>query len=635
MKHFEITSLFLLVAACSQGNSGPDAGPVDPSADARPRADAGNGAPIAVISAPAAASPGTLVDVYGTNSYDPDGDPLTYAWRMEVPFGSTAVLADADTIAPSFTPELEGTYRVFLTVNDGLVDSVPRLAEVVVGNMPPTAVIAGPSTAGVGAVVTLDGSASADPEGEPLSYAWSLAPPGTSAAVLSGDDTVGPTFSPDLPGVYVVTLTTSDGSLQSMPSQLQINVVNDPPVVDAGADQVADFGELVTLAGTATDPNGDVLSVSWQILSAPPGSLEMLAQATSLTPSFTPDRSGEYQLQLTASDGAALVSDVVTIAVVEDMDILDFLVRDADYSRGLDKLIFVTTAPPTLHIYDPVTTDDTSIALPLAPTTVALDRAGTRAAVGHNGWVSIIDLSGAALEKTIPVSTDVIDVALGDNGYVYCFPRIDQWEQIRSINIATGAETLGGSIRAGTLVKLHPTQDAIYGADNGLSPSDIEKYDISGGPALFAYDSPYHGDYPMCGNLWIADDGLRIFTRCGYVFRSDTVRPTDMVYNGKLGQVSVIGHLDHHAGLGRVAVLPGNGWMTPDEDTEIQFYGYDFLTYQVSVGVPQFYFGGSFHVGHGRYVFWNSDGTEYYLIAQADASAGALYDFAVVRRQAP
>src|SRR5207247_2440005 len=161
-----------------------------------------------------------------------------------------------------------------------------------------------------------------------------------------------------------------------------------------------------------------------------------------------------------------------------------------------------------------------AVPLPVAPTAVSVAPGGMTAAAGHNGWVSHVNLSPAAITSTFAVSADVLDVVLAANRYAYAFPRHDQWETIRCINLTTGAETQSGvsSIYAGTLAKLHPNGTAIYGADNGLSPSDIEKYDISGGTARYLYDSPYHGDFPMCGDLWISNDGLRIFTRCGNVF---------------------------------------------------------------------------------------------------------------------
>ena len=104
------------------------------------------------------------------------------------------------------------------------------------------------------------------------------------------------------------------------------------------------------------------------------------------------------------------------------------------------------------------------------------------------------------------------------------------------MNLSTDNEaySTGGSIYAGTKGRLHPSGKFIYGADNGLSPSDIEKYDIQNGVANMLYDSPYHGDYPMNGNLWFSEDGNRIFTRGKTVLKTSEFKSTDMYYNGTL-----------------------------------------------------------------------------------------------------
>ncbi|HEY0134276.1 MAG TPA: hypothetical protein VGB85_09355, partial [Nannocystis sp.] len=167
------------------------------------------------------------------------------------------------------------------------------------------------------------------------------------------------------------------------------------------------------------------------------------------------------------------------------LTMLDFTVKDAEYSKQLDRIVAVSHDPPALHLYDPWTGEAEGVELPLAATSVSVGPGGLFAAVGHDGWVSYVDLVTRAVVATHPVTADVLDVVLADNGYIYAFPRQDQWEQIYTIEIATGTQTQSGdwAIYAGTVAKLHPDGDALYGANNGLSPSDIEKYDIQGGTA--------------------------------------------------------------------------------------------------------------------------------------------------------
>ncbi|HUT63477.1 MAG TPA: PKD domain-containing protein, partial [Anaerolineae bacterium] len=80
------------------------------------------------------------------------------------------------------------------------------------GNNPPTSNAGADQTVNVGDTVTLNGSASSDPDGGSIIYLWSFVnrPPG-STATLSGAASVSATFIADAAGTYTVRLTVSDG----------------------------------------------------------------------------------------------------------------------------------------------------------------------------------------------------------------------------------------------------------------------------------------------------------------------------------------------------------------------------------------------------------------------------------------
>lgn len=59
-------------------------------------------------------------EIHADLCYDPDYDPLYYSWELtELPEGSTIVLINPDQVTTILAPDLIGTYRLELTVNDG------------------------------------------------------------------------------------------------------------------------------------------------------------------------------------------------------------------------------------------------------------------------------------------------------------------------------------------------------------------------------------------------------------------------------------------------------------------------------------------------------------------------------------
>jgi len=93
----------------------------------------------------------------------------------------------------------------------------------VVANVKPTANAGAGQTTVAGSIVTLDGRASSDPNGDALGFQWSLfTRPVGSAAFLVSSNTSRPAFLADVAGVYVLTLTVNDGQLSSAPASATI-----------------------------------------------------------------------------------------------------------------------------------------------------------------------------------------------------------------------------------------------------------------------------------------------------------------------------------------------------------------------------------------------------------------------------
>jgi len=286
-----------------------------------------NEAPTANAGLDQSVTEGDPVALDGAGSSDPNGDPLSYSWTQTA--GPGVTLSGATSSTPSFTaPDVTAaTVLTFqLMVSDGTANDTDSVNVTVQNNVnePPVANAGLDQSVMEGDPVALDGTASSDPNGDPLSYSWAqTAGPGVTLSDPASDT---PSFaSPAVTATKVLTfeLMVSDGTAthtDSVDVTVQNNV-NEPPIADAGADQTVGEGDLVTLNGTgSTDPNGDTLTYSWTQTA---GQTVTLNGATSATPSFTaPDVTAETDLtfQLMVSDGTANDTDSVIVTVQNNVN---------------------------------------------------------------------------------------------------------------------------------------------------------------------------------------------------------------------------------------------------------------------------------------------------------------------------
>jgi|GEM_PF-2005347 len=188
------------------------------------------------------------------NGAAPTGD-LPWPDDLNCPDGAKIWLiteADADCTGPKIIASWNPASYLFDATEFDLVKFDDLLAEDQPCNQAPVADAGGDQDVDLGSLVTLDGSGSSDPEAGPLTYAWSfVSVPTGSGAVLANPSTVGPTFTADQEGDYVVELVVYDGSKDSAPDTVTVTATAPTLTVNL-CEKTADWSACQPGGGTAT-----------------------------------------------------------------------------------------------------------------------------------------------------------------------------------------------------------------------------------------------------------------------------------------------------------------------------------------------------------------------------------------------
>jgi PKD repeat protein len=245
------------------------------------------------LSGPSSGFINQVITFSDAGSSDPDGDQLTYSWV----FGDGGVGIGV-SVTHAYTSA--GTFTVALTVSDPSGATATAQTSVTITNLPPgnvdpIAIAGGPYAETVGTPITMNASASNDPDGDPLTYAWDFGDGNTGSGPT-------PTHTYASSGTYTVILTVNDGQggTDTASTTATISPVqpgNLPPVANAGGPYTGTAQQPVTFdASGSTDPNvGDVLTFAWNFGDGGTGSGD--------TPSHTYASAGTFTVTVTVNDG--------------------------------------------------------------------------------------------------------------------------------------------------------------------------------------------------------------------------------------------------------------------------------------------------------------------------------------------
>ncbi|WP_166652706.1 PKD domain-containing protein [Pelagimonas phthalicica] len=350
---------------------------------------------------------------------DLDGDTLSYSWSLlRRPDTSSAALAEKVVVTDvlEFTPDVTGLYLIQLTAHDGELMAEPVVLAIDTSNTQPVAVASGPAQAFVGETVTFDGSASYDPDGDSLSFGWTIeSQPAGSAATIA--DPFGPLaqFTPDRRGSYIFGLRVADYGLGSELALVTLDVPNRAPVAALEGPTAIDTLTNVTLSALASaDPDNDPLTYSFAITTAPAGAL------VDITPNggeavFTTNTAGSYVVTVTVSDGdASSTAELAISAQARNSapvlgDLLDVYTVELGLELALD-LTATDADGDTLSFF--------ANPLPLVDGAVLQANSGAlrfRPEAGQEGSYAVtLGVSDGAQSDTAQIVINVVAAAAGD-----------------------------------------------------------------------------------------------------------------------------------------------------------------------------------------------------------------------------
>ncbi len=227
----------------------------------------------------------------------------------------TVTITDNSSLSTEATFTTAGDYTLTLTATDEKGNSNSASVTIKVTdppppNNPPIANAGGPYTITLPNTLQLNGSGS-DPENKPITFNWTKLN-GNGTVTFDNASLPNPNVTFAIEGTFTLQLIVNDGVNATVKTAI-VTVspapINQKPSVSAGPDQSIQLNTQGTaslnLSGTATDPDGPApLAVLWSQISGPPLGSATFSTPSSLNTPATFNVSGNYTLELRATDGA-------------------------------------------------------------------------------------------------------------------------------------------------------------------------------------------------------------------------------------------------------------------------------------------------------------------------------------------
>jgi hypothetical protein len=270
-----------------------------------------DGPPTANAGGPYVGTEGSPVQLHGTAN-DAEGDPLTVAWSFVITnakAGTVCTPANADSLAATLTCNDDAVVTATLSVSDPYNPPTLSTAQITVSNVAPSLAALTAPTGQVPLANAVNVSSSfTDPgshDTHTATVTWGDTQSGNANVTESGGNgTLAASHTYAIPGHYTIQVTVKDDD-GGLSSQSATVAINGPPTANAGGPYSANEGSTSNLTGTASDPEHDPLTTTWNFTpnAEDAGTTCTPTGASTLTPSITCNDDAVLNAALSANDG--------------------------------------------------------------------------------------------------------------------------------------------------------------------------------------------------------------------------------------------------------------------------------------------------------------------------------------------
>jgi len=440
-----------------------------PPAPAPPPPSGENTVPAANAGEDLQVAPGELVTIIGRGE-DKDGAIVSYKWLKIT--GPAVDITGADTDNIRFTAPTRASlfFFRFIVIDNSGAQAYDDIVVRVNNNNPPIANAGGDITVASSEQVIITGSGD-DPDGRILRYTWTQLPGGPVIAIANGNTATVNFTAPAVTSPTTITLRLSvmddfgDSTWDDVVITVMPSLNNKPPSANAGVDKVANSGDSVTLAGTASDADGRIVSYLWSQDAGPVVTLsgantrnvefvmpeDMLVGAMVTLRLTVTDNSGESGFdRVTITLNAPPVANAGADQGVTFGDTVTLRGSASDSNGSVVSFMWKQLAGPTVTLRN-ANTNITSFAAPLinAAVTLQLSVTDNHGAIGSD---TVIVTLAAAPTNTPPTANagpdlifnanepvEITGIGLDSDGVISAY----LWEQV-----AGPAVTLSGATTA-------------------------------------------------------------------------------------------------------------------------------------------------------------------------------------------